>query len=118
GGPAARPRLHGQGDARPARRGRRRTLARSLAVLAHRRRLRPVRPRAGARRRMRFAVLANTRARWFRDDAKNLEALYRVTSGRGLALTPSTPEEMEQELAALLDDRPEFLAVAGGDGTL
>jgi diacylglycerol kinase family enzyme len=66
---------------------------------------------------MKFAVLANPKAKAFRDPA-GLEPVYKLTSGRGLLLTPRSLDELDQELASLVPEQPEFLAVAGGDGTV
>lgn len=67
---------------------------------------------------MRFAVIANPSAEVFRRDPSQLDALYKVTSSRGLLLQPTTLDALDEEIQALADDPPEFLAVAGGNGTL
>lgn len=67
---------------------------------------------------MRFAVFANPKAKWFRDQEGGIEALYRITSGKGLMLSPESTEETVAELRNLRDEKPEMLVVAGGDGTI
>lgn len=66
---------------------------------------------------MRFAVFANPHASFFQTEGA-MQSLYKITSGRGVLLTPTTDEEVEAELANLVEDEPQFIAVAGGDGTL
>lgn len=74
---------------------------------------------------MSFAVIANPNAKVFADDRTQLDALYRLTSGKGLLVTPNTTEELEDDLREMMVDdpetgkeRPRFLAIAGGDGTV
>ncbi|MCB9665757.1 MAG: hypothetical protein H6732_16735 [Alphaproteobacteria bacterium] len=74
---------------------------------------------------MTFAVIANPKARLFATDRSTLDALYSITSGKGLLVTPTGDEALREELRELMaedpeigKERPRFLGVAGGDGTL
>lgn len=67
---------------------------------------------------MRFAVIANPRARRFRENPREIDALYKLTSGRGLLVTPETPDALLDDLRQIRDEAPPFLVIAGGDGTV
>lgn len=67
---------------------------------------------------MRFVVVINPKAGRFRAQPRELDAMYRVTSGRGYVIAPTSLPELVQELRELVADPPSMIAVAGGDGTV
>jgi diacylglycerol kinase family enzyme len=67
---------------------------------------------------MRFVVVVNPKAGRFRAQPRELDAIYRVTSAQGYVLAPTSLPELVQELRELVEDPPEMIAVAGGDGTV
>ncbi len=67
---------------------------------------------------MKYVVIVNPTASRFRLEPKSLEDVYRQTSGRGIVVTPTTQEELEEELRQIEVASTPMVIVAGGDGTV